>query len=77
MSLTVAEAIAQRRAVRTYTDQPIPDDILDRVVAQALEAPTAFNAQRADVVVVRDQAVKDAFLQLPSRRSFATLPQCS
>lgn len=33
MSLTVAEAIAQRRAVRTYTDQPIPEDILDRVVA--------------------------------------------
>ncbi|CAB0579447.1 dehydrogenase [Corynebacterium diphtheriae] len=74
MSLTVAEAIAQRRAVRTYTDQPIPDDILDRVVAQALEAPTAFNAQRADVVVVRDQAVKDALFAASKQAQLRDAP---
>ncbi|CAB0488359.1 dehydrogenase [Corynebacterium diphtheriae] len=74
MSLTVAEAIAQRRAVRTYTDQPIPDDILDRVVAQALEAPTAFNAQRADIVVVRDQAVKDALFAASKQAQLRDAP---
>lgn len=41
MSLTVAEAISRRRANRNYLDKPISDEVLDRVVAQALEAPSA------------------------------------
>lgn len=60
MSMSVQEAITSRRATRVYSDEPISDEVLDRVVSLALEAPTAFNAQRADLVVVRDQAVKDA-----------------
>ena len=60
MTLNVNDAIKNRRATRKYTDQEITDEVLDRVVNLALEAPTAFNAQRADLVVVRDQAVKDA-----------------
>jgi len=60
MTLNVNDAIKNRRATRKYTDQEITDEVLDRVVNLALEAPSAFNAQRADLVVVRDQAVKDA-----------------
>ena len=60
MTLNVNDAIKNRRATRKYTDQEVTDEVLDRVVNLALEAPTAFNAQRADLVVVRDQAVKDA-----------------
>ena len=60
MTLNVSDAIKNRRATRKYTDQEITDEVLDRVVNLALEAPTAFNAQRADLVVVRDQTVKDA-----------------
>ena len=60
MTLNVSDAIKNRRATRKYTDQEITDEVLDRVVNLALEAPTAFNAQRAGLVVVRDQAVKDA-----------------
>ena len=60
MTLNVSDAIKNRRATRKYTDQEVTDEVLDRVVNLALEAPTAFNAQRADLVVVRDQAVKDA-----------------
>ncbi|VTQ81155.1 NADH dehydrogenase [Corynebacterium pseudotuberculosis] len=52
MSLTVAEAIANRRATRKYTEQEVSDVVLDAVVSQALQAPSAFNAQRADLVVV-------------------------
>lgn len=60
MTLNVSDAIKNRRATRKYTDQEVTDEVLDRVVNLALEAPTAFNAQRADLVVVRDQTVKDA-----------------
>ena len=60
MTLNVSDAIKNRRATRKYTDQEVTDEVLDRVVNLALEAPSAFNAQRADLVVVRDQTVKDA-----------------
>lgn len=74
MSLTVSQAIASRRAVRVYTDQPITDEVLDRVVSQALEAPTAFNAQRADLVVIRDQAVKDALFEASGQAQLRDAP---
>ena len=50
MTLTVTEAISSRRATRQFTDQAIPAEVLDRVVQNALEAPSAFNAQMRDPV---------------------------
>lgn len=35
MSLTVAEAIASRRATRKFEDKDIPAEVLDRVVSHA------------------------------------------
>lgn len=74
MSLSVKEAIESRRATRAYTDQPVTDEVLDRVVGLALEAPTAFNAQRADLVVVRDQAVKDAIFAASGQKQLRDAP---
>ena len=42
MTLNVNDAIKNRRATRKYTDQEITDEVLDRVVNLALEAPSAF-----------------------------------
>ena len=53
--MNVAEAIRKRRAVRTYTDQPVPDDVLDRVLRLALRAPTGSGAQAWSMLVVRDK----------------------
>ncbi|MDO4630943.1 MAG: nitroreductase family protein [Corynebacterium sp.] len=74
MTLNVQEAIESRRATRKYTDQEITDEVLDRVVNLALQAPTAFNAQRADLVVVRDQAVKDAIFAASGQRQHRDAP---
>jgi nitroreductase len=52
--MNVAEAIRKRRAVRTYTDQPVPDEVLDRVLRLALRAPTGSGAQAWSMIVVRD-----------------------
>lgn len=57
--MELKDVILQRRAIRKYTDQPVTDEVLDNIVALALEAPTAFNAQRADIVVIRNQEAKD------------------
>lgn len=74
MSLTVTEAISSRRATRRYTDQAIPTEILDRVVENALEAPSAFNAQMRDLVVVQDQAVKQAIFDASGQQQFLDAP---
>lgn len=47
------DAITKRRAVRTYTDQPIDDDTLDRLLRVALAAPTGSGAQAWSLLVVR------------------------
>ncbi|ALU20691.1 dehydrogenase [Corynebacterium pseudotuberculosis] len=74
MSLTVAEAIANRRATRKYTEQEVSDVVLDAVVSQALQAPSAFNAQRADLVVVRDQAIKDKIFEASGQKQLRDAP---
>ncbi|WP_293818352.1 nitroreductase family protein [uncultured Corynebacterium sp.] len=74
MSLTVTEAISHRRATRKYRDQAIPSEVLDLVVNNALEAPSAFNAQMRDLVVVQDQAVKQAIFDASGQQQFLDAP---
>ena len=50
------DAIRARRAVRTYTDAPIDDALLDRLLQMALVAPSGSGAQAWSILVVRDEA---------------------
>lgn len=49
------EAIKARRNVRQFTDQPVPDADLDRILAAGRLAPSAKNWQPWDFVVVTDR----------------------
>jgi len=52
--MDVEEAIKKRRAVRKYTDRPVPDEVLDRLLRLALRAPTGGGAQAWGMMVVRE-----------------------
>ena len=39
------EAILTRRSVRSYTDQPVPEDIIQLLLEAAVSAPSANNQQ--------------------------------
>jgi nitroreductase len=52
------EALRTTRAVRRLRPDPVPDDVLRRVLEAATFAPTGGNAQPWRVVVVRDAAKK-------------------
>lgn len=54
--MDVFEAIRKRKAVRTYTDRPVPDEVLDKVLRAALQAPTGSGSQAWGLLVVRDEA---------------------
>jgi nitroreductase/FMN reductase [NAD(P)H] len=55
----VPDAIAgllDRRVVRRYTDQAVPDSLLDALLAAAQSAPAKSDLQQYSVVVMRDAA---------------------
>lgn len=52
--MEIAEAIRKRRAVRTYTERPVEDDVVDRILRLALRAPTGGGQQAWSFLVVRD-----------------------
>jgi nitroreductase len=49
------DAIRARRNVRSYTDQPIPPDALDRILDAGRLSPSASNRQKWDFVVTTDR----------------------
>jgi nitroreductase len=62
------EAMGTCRAVRRHKPDPIPDDVLRRVLEAATFAPTGGNAQPWRMIVVRDaekrRALRDLYLPL-------------
>lgn len=48
------KVLQTRRSVRKYRSDPVPDEILDRVLDAARIAPTAANRQPFHLVVVKD-----------------------
>ena len=57
-------------AVREFTDDPLPDDVLARILDNARFAPTGGNRQGVRVVVLRDKDTRaGAGRPDPSRRA--------
>ena len=48
--------LLDRRVARRYTEQPVPDSLLDALLAAAQSAPTKSDLQQYSVVVMRDAA---------------------
>ena len=53
--MDIYELISLRKSVRSYKDQQIPSEVLDRVLDAARLAPSANNAQEWRFVVVTDE----------------------
>jgi nitroreductase len=47
------------RQVREYTPEPVPDAVIDDILEVGRWSGTSANKQPTEVIVVRDQAVKD------------------
>jgi nitroreductase len=51
-------------AVREFTGDPLPDEVLHRILEHARFAPSGGNRQGARVIVVRDRATREALVEL-------------
>ena len=56
--MDVLEAIYQRRSIRSFTDQPVPDEMLYQIIEAGTQAPSAGNMQAWEFVIVKDPAAK-------------------
>ena len=64
--MELIDALRTTGAVRAFTDEPVPDEVVHRLLDTARFAPNGGNRQAWKVVVVRDpdrkRAVRDAYL---------------
>ena len=52
------EAIDSQRAIRLYKADPVPPELIERVIEAAIRAPSSGNRQKWGFVVVRDPELK-------------------
>ncbi len=64
------EVIKTRRSVRSYSDRPVDDAVLERVLNAARLAPSANNAQPWHFVVVRDAERRRKLAELCNGQRF-------
>jgi nicotinate-nucleotide--dimethylbenzimidazole phosphoribosyltransferase len=53
--MSTLEAIAQRRSIRRFRPDPIPDDVLLRILTAGTQAPSGGNSQPWRFVVVQGE----------------------
>ncbi|WP_328383638.1 nitroreductase [Streptomyces sp. NBC_00400] len=57
--MDVYEAVDSRRAVRAFSDEPVPQELLERVLATATRAPSSGNLQPWQVYVVTGEPLAE------------------
>ena len=51
--------LLNRRSIRRYKEDQVPDELLDQVLTAGLYAPTGMNRQNIIMVAVRDKQTRD------------------
>ena len=51
--------LLNRRSIRRYKEDQVPDELLDQVLTAGLYAPTGMNRQNIIMVAVRDRETRD------------------
>src|SRR3989441_9484345 len=56
----VHELFRRQRAIRNFTAEEVPDELVNQVLTAAIHGPSGSNTQPWHFIVIRDQAVKQA-----------------
>ena len=68
--MTVLEAIRQRKSIRKYRPDPVPDEALGRVLEAARLAPSGKNLQPWKFIVVRSVGTKKRLARASANQAF-------
>lgn len=66
------EVMRTTAAVREFTDDPLPDDVLHKILDNARFAPSGGNRQGTRIIVVRDTATRERLVEvtMPGARRY-------
>lgn len=53
--MNVSEAIRQKRAVREFRDEPLPDDVIHKILSAGRRAQSSKNSQPWHFIVIRER----------------------
>jgi len=68
------EVVRRRRMVRSFSDAPVPPELLDRVLQLGLRGPSAGFSQGVDLLVIEGRTETEHFFELTSDRGFISGP---
>lgn len=56
---TILEAMQNRRSIRSYKPDPVPQELLDQIIQAGLYAPNGRNDQSPIILAVTDRSTRD------------------
>ena len=68
--LTTKEAIEQRRSIRKFKPDPVPDDVISELLGAARLAPSGSNAQPWRFKIVKDLEMKEKLVKAAYDQTF-------
>ncbi len=77
--MELMEAIKQRRSVRSYRGDEVPEELLNQVLEAARWAPSWANTQCWEFIIIKDKQTKEKLAETlspanPARGAFGTAP---
>ncbi|MBU2513589.1 nitroreductase family protein [bacterium] len=60
------ELVKKRRSIRRFKSDPVPDEIIDKVMEVARWAPSAFNTQPWEFVILKDEPSRKRIVEITS-----------
>ncbi|MFH0910071.1 MAG: nitroreductase family protein [Planctomycetota bacterium] len=70
--MDIYEAVRKRYSCRSYSNRPVPEDLLDKILDAARLAPSANNRQRWRVVTVRDATARKKLAEAARGQTFVS-----
>lgn len=64
------EVLHKRRMVRNFTDEPVPDEVIERIVAAGQHAPSAGFSQGVVYVVVTNEATRKLIGEIAGEENY-------
>ena len=61
---SVLSLVKRRRSVRRFKPDSIPDDYLDKIIKVARQAPSGFNMQPWEFIIVKDEELRSKIVDL-------------
>ena len=58
------ELVKRRRSIRRFRPDPIPDEYINKIIEAARWAPSGFNSQPWEFVVIKDRELKDDVMRI-------------